>query len=282
MALPERFNNMSDVPEPFREMYTFESGNSGPVVLSSEYQDMSKMRGALENERKERAERQTRIDQISGQLKTAEEKLKVFDGLDPERARAAATESEELKARLAAMEAEALKADGKHAEAAELKFQGKITSLENRIEAEQMKAQKAAEERAALISQLDTYEIDGGLSEHLQGRVKDTALKYVLGELRKPWKRDPETNKPQAYDESGKPMYGKDSEPLSMKEYAENFLSDPNNAFALRESSGAGIIQNGRPGGGNVTVIDANQIKTLDDYKAIQKDVQAGRIAVER
>jgi len=278
MALPEQFDSLDQVPEPFREMYEFVNGTSGVVRLSDQYTDIDKLNNVLSNEKAERAARQRRIDQMQGELKGYQDKMAGFDGIDPDKAREAMGELEALRAQKDQLEQERLLSEGKHAEAAEMKYRNAIADLEHRLEAANQASQQKDSRYESLMSKHAELSINERLANELHKQhVRDELVDHLVGSLAKPWRIEGDDMKPNAY-EGEMPLYGKDQERISMEEYVANFVSS--SPWSLKESVGSGSVQNGHLDSSGTWTIPGEQVGNLADYEQVRDRVMSGEVNI--
>lgn len=158
---------LDEVPEAYRGLYVEKDGGFvvDPAKLEEfEWDDKAELSGALERERKERRE--------------AKEELKKYEGIDPERARAAQKKLDELDEKQLMDKGE---------------FDRLMEKRQKEWEAKEVDFQRQLSDRD---SRLDTYELinpvrdaalkAGVLPEDIEDVLKITSHRFKLDEKRKP------------------------------------------------------------------------------------------------
>jgi hypothetical protein len=203
MPLPT-FATIDEVPESFRELYAEKDGKVVPKIENPD--GFLGNYSRLEREAKERADR-----------------LKAYDGLDPEKARAALTAAEQA-------EAEKQRAAGDWAS----REQSLTESWQKRYDAEVTARTTLEQKLNAAIADRDVADAIAAekgkaklLKPALAGRVK---VEVVDGELRSV-----------VYGEDGKPAYH-DGAPMTVRQLVASLKSDPEfmPAFDGTTASGGG------------------------------------------
>lgn len=266
MGLKAFVSSLDDVPESLRDAYV--KTDDGFVLDVDDKEFKQKISEFRDNNIALRHQ----VDATKGMQEELEQLKKLakdYDGLDPEKARAALQRIEEI-------EEQHLLDAGKLDEVVSQRTERMRQDYEGRLEAYTKKMEElsgAAERFKGLYS---NTVIESGLQKAVSevARVRPGAMQDILHRGRTIWSVDEEGN-PVPRDAQGNVRYGKDGkEPISMKEWAEGLVLD---APYLFEGSAGGGSTSGRGEGGSVgRVSSADQDAINSNLEAIA----AGKVEV--
>lgn len=249
MPLKPVVSSLDEVPEAFRSEY--ELSEDKKFYLKLDGDDIPKLRGALDNERKDRKKAKEQLEELA----------KKFDGLDADQARAALKRIQELE-------------DG--ALPNDPKFKAELLKQTERMRADfdnQNSAMKKALEKEngrvdGLSGQLSKLLIEGKIREvATKNGVRSTALEDVLLRGQRVWKL--QDGKPVPLNPEGQTIYGKNGvDALSMEEWVGALATDAPHLF---ESSSGGGARGGTNGGGPGAPGTIN----VRDQDALNNSIQA-------
>lgn len=256
MALKAKLtaDEFSGLAGPLQEFYK-QAGDS--YVLDAEgVEDVSGLKSALEKEREGRKALDKQIKDLTKQ----------FNGVDPEKARAAQAQLEKL-------EEQGLLDAGKLDAVIEKRTERMRADHDAQIKGWEKKHGEADAQTATLRKKLEEVTIQSGLSQHaLKAGAKGQAIDDILLRGSRVWTLDPDGNPvPKKGDAV---IYGKNpSQPMTMEEWVTSLRNDAPHLF---ESNTGGGSEPGRArgGSGNRVVLTREQARDVRTYRQAQEQAQ--------
>jgi len=207
---------------------------------------------------------------LTADYKALEEKLKSFEGLDPEDAKKAAETARKLREK-------------------ELIDKGDIDELVNQRTAAMKKDHesqfnqvsenlaKVKAENEKLRESLNGIIIDKGIMEAVTaaGVPRKEALQDIIGRARNAWRVD-EDGQPKAYGKDGTVRYGKDAKKeMTMAEWAEELVQTAGHLF--EENRGGGAKGNITLAGGGKLSAEALATMKPSDKLTLSRQLESGK-----
>lgn len=202
--------------------------------------------------------------QLIGSEKSLKERLKAFEGLDPEEVKAA------VEAHRKSQE-KTLIDEGKIEELFSARTERMRQDHDAQLSAKDKKIKELEEQTTGLSSQLNKAVLGSEISAaSLKNHVRPQAIGLVEKLAADTWRV--EDGRPKAYDSNG-PIMGKDTKPISMEEWVSGLRAD--HGYLFKESSGGGAENNGSStqGGGATKRRSEMSVKEKSEY--ISKHGQA-------
>lgn len=199
-----------------------------------------------------------------------EEKAAKFKDVDPEKYE----EAMQALARLREVEEKKLLDSGQVEEVVAKRTEMMRKESEARVNSLSAELKKIVEERDALKSRLGGLLVDSQVQNVIAkvGKVRTGALDDVMSRARSLWRADENGNL--RAEKGGEPVFGKDSKPLTLEEWASNLLSDAPHLF--ESSGGGGAEGGGRRSAGGKKVIP-NDPLSIGRYA---KEIAEGSVVV--
>lgn len=274
MALARSYDNESDIPEEYRELYT---EHDGKFVL--DVQDDESRKNA-DDVRRAIAARDQEKAKYAKLAKEYEEMRAKLEGIEIDRLPDAA---DALK-RVDELEHQKLLDEKKFEEAAEKKYQRQLAEMNRQIENLQQTMTSKQQEYEQLMNQHRTVRITDGLrSAFLEQGADPKKLPWIIESEGRRWRLDPENLEPSPVDfvDGGKTevtALGIDGKPLTMQEHARTFLRE--NTWAALESHGTGSTHQSN-GSGNGFSIRESDARDFSKYQAVRDRAQKAGQEVE-
>lgn len=266
MKLKAFVASLDDVPEAFRELY---SQSADGFVLDLEDTDF---KSKLSEFRDNNIALRRKVDEFGKseeELSKLRELAKKYDGLDPEKAKAALDQ-------LAELEEKNLLDAGKLDEVVAQRTERMRQDYEGRMKAMQTQLEKEKGSSGHFRKLYSNTVIDSSLQGAVNevATVRSGAMQDILARGRGTWTVDEDGNLIPR-DAQGNVRYGKDgNSPITTKEWAESLVLDA--PYLFEASSGGGSNSNRNTGGTGQRVAYGDQ----DAINANIEDIASGKVQV--
>lgn len=239
MALKKKVAKIEDVPEKFRELYEKQDDGTFALATEDDSDESSRLDEFRNNNRK-----------LFGQVEELKKQLERFKNIDPDKY---ADAMELLKKVEASEEAESLKKGD---------FEGVFNKRAGAMKREHAAALKSVQDSLDKL-QVEHKKVRGRLGEMLintqvaetinkLGKVRQGALQDITLRARTTWEVD--ENGELVPRRNGETVYGKDSKPLTMEEWASSLIKEAPYLFEPAQGGGAGGSKGTAGGSGKVRV----------------------------
>lgn len=252
MALKVVVKSLTEVPEALREHYT-QVGDE--YVLDADDKDYKSKIGEFRDNNidlKRKLEDAAKTEQELSKLREA---VKQFDGVDPEKARAAMEKMQQIEEQKLIEAGQIDQLLAQRTEAMRRDYDGKIDAMTKALE-------DAKASSTSYQSKLEEVVIDNALQMAVSeaGVVRKGAMRDVISRGRDVWRLSEDGN-PQPLNKEGKVMYGKDADrPMTMTEWAQGLLKDAPYLFEGTAGGGAGGSSNESVPEGSISRSDSDAI----------------------
>jgi hypothetical protein len=222
--LPAKVDTLEELPEAIHEYY--EETEGGTFVLAID--------GVPPQAQKKVAEFRDNNIQLSNQIKDMEERMKTYDGLDPDKAR-------EALDRLRAMEEKEMIEKGDVESLVHQKLEEERRNYAKQIEQLRKSKDEIEQQSKTYRTQLANTVIENRVMQAVQevATPHQTALTDILSRAKSQWRLG-DDGELYAVDESGSRIYNKaGDEPISTHEWSKNLSQNASHLFQNSQGTGS-------------------------------------------
>lgn len=222
--LPAKVDTLEELPEALHEYY--EQAEGGHFVLSID--------GIPAQAQKKVSEFRDNNIQLSNQLKEFEERIKIFEGIDPDKAR-------EAMDRLRAIEEKEMIEKGDVESLVHQKLEEERRNYAKQIENLRKSKEEIETQARSYRTQLANTVIENKVLQAVQevATPHNTAIQDILSRAKSQWRLG-EEGELYAVDESGSRIYNKaGDEPISPHEWAKNLATSASHLFQSSQGTGS-------------------------------------------
>lgn len=235
MKLKARIQSLDEVDSKFHDLYTKIS--DGEYVLDVEDGDFKSRLSEFRNTNITLSKQLEDAKKQAAVAAELQEKLKQFEGIDPEKARELQQQIRDIEEKKLIDSGQIEELFGKRTERMKADYEGKISAMQKQLK-------ELTGERDGFRQNLESVVIDSGLQTEVLkvAAPRPGAMEDILARGRRVWKLG-ENSQPVPIDTDGKVMYGKDGQTtLSMQEWAQGLMQTA--GYLFEPSSGGGGFGN--------------------------------------
>lgn len=222
--LPARVESLEELPESIHEYY--EETEGGQFVLAID--------GVPPQAQKKVAEFRDNNIQLSNQIKEMEERIKIYEGIDPEKAR-------EALDRLRAIEEKEMIDKGDVESLVHQKLEEERRNYSKQLEALRKSKEEIEQQSRNYKTQLANTVIENRVMQAVQevATPHQTALQDIISRAKAQWRLG-DDGEIYAVDESGSRIYNKSGdEPISPHEWSKNLAQNASHLFQNSQGTGS-------------------------------------------
>jgi len=222
--LPVKLDTLDNIPEALHEYY--EQTEGGGFVLAVD--------GIPPSAQKKVAEFRDNNISLTNQLKEFEEKIKIFEGIDPDKAR-------EALDRLRAIEEKEMIEAGDVESLVHQKLEEERRNYSKQMEALRKSKDELEQQSRHYKTQLANTVIENKVMQAVQevATPHQSAMQDILSRAKSQWRLN-DDGELYAVDESGSRIYNKSGdEPISTHEWAKNLTTQASHLFQSSQGTGS-------------------------------------------